>query len=135
MQAQEVLFFEVLMCTSIFLSIVELHKLVTQASTLITLISDICYCWKYPKLTGYISLPGAPDPTAGASIDDENCWHLDEEQVREQVKQFLSQGGYYGSGKQLNSMFAKVRCSRFLCVWEMLRAKGAIMVNYEPMKS
>lgn len=71
---------------------------------------------KNPKLTGYISLPGAPDPTAGASIDDENCWHLDEEQVREQVKQFLSQGGYYGSGKQLNSMFAKVRRSRFLCV-------------------
>ncbi|XP_012872482.1 PREDICTED: zinc finger SWIM domain-containing protein 5 isoform X1 [Dipodomys ordii] len=52
---------------------------------------------------------GAPDPTAGASIDDENCWHLDEEQVKEQVKLFLSQGGYYGSGKQLNSMFAKVR--------------------------
>lgn len=51
---------------------------------------------------------GAPDPTAGASIDDDNCWHLDEDQVREQVKQFLSQGGYYGSGKQLNSMFAKV---------------------------
>eukprot|EP00064_Thunnus_orientalis_P005852 superscaffoldBa00000590_g5866 len=50
---------------------------------------------------------GAPDPTAGASIDDDNCWHLDEDQVREQVKQFLSQGGYYGSGKQLNSMFAK----------------------------
>lgn len=58
--------------------------------------------------------PGAPDPTAGASIDDENCWHLDEEQVREQVKLFLSQGGYYGSGKQLNSMFAKVRRSRLL---------------------
>lgn len=55
--------------------------------------------------------PGAPDPTAGASIDDDNCWHLDEEQVREQVKLFLSQGGYYGSGKQLNSMFAKVRTS------------------------
>lgn len=54
---------------------------------------------------------GAPDPTAGASIDDDNCWHLDEEQVREQVKQFLSQGGYYGSGKQLNSMFAKVGAS------------------------
>lgn len=54
-------------------------------------------------------LTGAPDPTAGASIDDENCWHLDEEQVKEQVKLFLSQGGYYGSGKQLNSMFAKVR--------------------------
>ncbi|XP_008107765.2 zinc finger SWIM domain-containing protein 5 isoform X1 [Anolis carolinensis] len=60
---------------------------------------------------------GAPDPTAGASIDDENCWHLDEEQVREQVKLFLSQGGYYGSGKQLNSMFAKVR--------EMLRMRDS----------
>lgn len=36
---------------------------------------------------------GAPDPTAGASIDDENCWHLDEEQVQEQVKLFLSQEG------------------------------------------
>uniref|UniRef100_A0AAY5KBU0 ZSWIM4-8 C-terminal domain-containing protein n=1 Tax=Esox lucius TaxID=8010 RepID=A0AAY5KBU0_ESOLU len=60
---------------------------------------------------------GAPDPTAGASIDDDNCWHLDEEQVREQVKQFLSQGGYYGSGKQLNSMFAKVR--------EMLRMRDS----------
>ncbi|EHH26521.1 Zinc finger SWIM domain-containing protein 6 [Macaca mulatta] len=50
---------------------------------------------------------GAPDPTAGASIDDENCWHLDEEQVQEQVKLFLSQGGYHGSGKQLNLLFAK----------------------------
>lgn len=29
--------------------------------------------------------------------------------MKEQVKLFLSQGGYYGSGKQLNSMFAKVR--------------------------
>ncbi|XP_068011488.1 zinc finger SWIM domain-containing protein 6 isoform X2 [Melanerpes formicivorus] len=52
---------------------------------------------------------GAPDPTAGASIDDENCWHLDEEQVQEQVKLFLSQAGYHGSGKQLNLLFAKVR--------------------------
>ncbi|XP_053325845.1 zinc finger SWIM domain-containing protein 5 [Spea bombifrons] len=60
---------------------------------------------------------GAPDPTAGASINDENCWHLDEEQVREQVKMFLSQGGYYSSGKQLNSMFAKVR--------EMLRMRDS----------
>ncbi|CAL1580167.1 unnamed protein product [Knipowitschia caucasica] len=60
---------------------------------------------------------GAPDPTAGASIDDDNCWHLDEDQVREQVKQFLTQGGYYGSGKQLNSMFAKVR--------EMLRMRDS----------
>uniref|UniRef100_A0A8C4QF72 Zinc finger, SWIM-type containing 5 n=1 Tax=Eptatretus burgeri TaxID=7764 RepID=A0A8C4QF72_EPTBU len=54
-------------------------------------------------------LHGAPDPTAGASIDDANCWHLDEEQVREQVKQFLAQACYYSAGKQLGSMFAKVR--------------------------
>ncbi|XP_076614434.1 zinc finger SWIM domain-containing protein 6-like [Chaetodon auriga] len=52
---------------------------------------------------------GAPDPTAGASVDDENCWHLDEEQVQEQVKLFLSQGGYHGAGKQLNLLFSKVR--------------------------
>ncbi|KAJ8040551.1 Zinc finger SWIM domain-containing protein 5 [Holothuria leucospilota] len=52
---------------------------------------------------------GAPDPTAGASIGDENCWHLDEEQVLEQVKLYLQQGSYYDSGKQLNSLFAKVR--------------------------
>ncbi|PIK37660.1 putative zinc finger SWIM domain-containing protein 5 isoform X1 [Apostichopus japonicus] len=51
----------------------------------------------------------APDPTAGASIEDENCWHLDEEQVLEQVKMYLQQGSYYDSGKQLNSLFAKVR--------------------------
>ncbi|KAF4796454.1 zinc finger SWIM domain-containing protein 6 isoform X3 [Turdus rufiventris] len=56
-----------------------------------------------------IGYRGAPDPTAGASIYDENCWHLDEEQVQEQVKLFLSQGGYHGSGKQLNLLFAKVR--------------------------
>lgn len=68
------------------------------------------------------ALSGAPDPTAGASIDDDNCWHLDEDQVREQVKQFLSQGGYYGSGKQLNSMFAKVGVTApFLCiVWTFI---------------
>ncbi|XP_045402506.1 zinc finger SWIM domain-containing protein 5-like [Lemur catta] len=76
-----------------------------------------------PKGSSLFSIPlqilirGAPDPTAGASIDDENCWHLDEEQVKEQVKLFLSQGGYYGSGKQLNSMFAKVR--------EMLRMRDS----------
>lgn len=42
-------------------------------------------------------------------MDDENCWHLDEEQVQEQVKLFLSQGGYHGSGKQLNLLFSKVK--------------------------
>lgn len=54
-------------------------------------------------------LHGAPDPTAGASVEDESCWHLDAEQVRQQVRNYLSQGGYYGSGKHLLSMFAKVR--------------------------
>jgi hypothetical protein len=52
---------------------------------------------------------GAPDPTAGASADDEHSWHLDEEQVCEQVRSYLSQGGYYNANKQLNSLFAKVR--------------------------
>ena len=55
------------------------------------------------------SLPtGAPDPTAGAGIEDANCWHLDEEQIQEQVKQLLSNGGYYGASQQLRSMFCKV---------------------------
>jgi hypothetical protein len=54
-------------------------------------------------------LPGAPDPTAGASADDDHSWHLDEEQVCEQVKSYLSQGSYYNANKQLNSLFAKVR--------------------------
>lgn len=53
-------------------------------------------------------LPGAPDPTAGASADDDHSWHLDEEQVCEQVKSYLSQGSYYNANKQLNSLFAKV---------------------------
>lgn len=60
---------------------------------------------------------GAPDPTAGAGIEDANCWHLDEEQIQEQVKQLLSNGGYYGASKQLQSMFNKVR--------EMLRMRDS----------
>lgn len=62
-------------------------------------------------------IPGAPDPTAGASADDEHTWHLDEEQVCEQVKSYLSQGTYYNANKQLNSLFSKVR--------EMLRAQDS----------
>lgn len=65
----------------------------------------------------WIYYSGAPDPTAGASADDEHTWHLDEEQVCEQVRSFLSQGGYYNVNKQLVSMFAKVR--------EMLRARDS----------
>ena len=53
--------------------------------------------------------PGAPDPTAGASVGDENSWHLDEEQVREQVRTCLGQGAYLSAYTQLVSMFAKVR--------------------------
>uniref|UniRef100_A0A8C5L5J6 Zinc finger SWIM-type containing 4 n=1 Tax=Jaculus jaculus TaxID=51337 RepID=A0A8C5L5J6_JACJA len=60
---------------------------------------------------------GAPDPTAGAGIEDANCWHLDEEQIQEQVKQLLSNGGHYGAGQQLRSMFSKVR--------EMLRMRDS----------
>nr|XP_037848300.1 zinc finger SWIM domain-containing protein 4 isoform X4 [Chlorocebus sabaeus] len=60
---------------------------------------------------------GAPDPTAGAGIEDANCWHLDEEQIQEQVKQLLSNGGYYGASQQLCSMFSKVR--------EMLRMRDS----------
>ncbi|KAK9670823.1 hypothetical protein QE152_g41181, partial [Popillia japonica] len=52
-------------------------------------------------------IPGAPDPTAGASADDDHSWHLDEEQVCEQVKSYLSQGTYYNANKQLNSLFSK----------------------------
>ncbi|XP_073994707.1 zinc finger SWIM domain-containing protein 5-like isoform X2 [Rhodnius prolixus] len=62
-------------------------------------------------------IPGAPDPTAGANADDEHTWHLDEEQVCEQVKSYLAQGSYYNANKQLNSLFAKVR--------EMLRARDS----------
>ena len=53
-------------------------------------------------------IAGAPDPTAGADAETDNSWHLDEEQVRDQVKSYLSQGGYYNANKQLGSMFAKV---------------------------
>lgn len=80
---------------------------------LLTFLYD-CLCSLFTVCVWIFS--GAPDPTAGASIDDDNCWHLDEDQVREQVKQFLSQGGYYGSGKQLNSMFAKVYISSSLLI-------------------
>ncbi|KAJ1524459.1 hypothetical protein ONE63_010956 [Megalurothrips usitatus] len=62
-------------------------------------------------------IPGAPDPTAGASADDDHTWHLDEEQVCEQVRSYLNQGSYYNANKQLNSLFAKVR--------EMLRARDS----------
>ena len=60
-------------------------------------------------------LAGYPDPTAGASRDDDNCYFIDESQVQEQVKFYLSQGGYYNSAKQLKCMFSKIK--------EMLKAR------------
>ncbi|XP_055635442.1 uncharacterized protein LOC129775138 isoform X2 [Toxorhynchites rutilus septentrionalis] len=63
------------------------------------------------------SICGAPDPTAGASKDDDHSWHLDETQVCEAVKTYLGQGSYYYSSKHLNSLFGKVR--------EMLRAQDS----------
>lgn len=53
-------------------------------------------------------LQGAPDPTAGGAVEDENRWHLDAEQVQQQVKAYLSQGNCTNNGKQLHSMFTKV---------------------------
>lgn len=80
-------------------------------------------------------IAGAPDPTAGACAEDEHSWHLDEEQVSEQVKSYLSQGSYCNINKPLNALFAKV-IFRFLsnCLFiiaslsqvkEMLRAKDS----------
>ncbi len=59
---------------------------------------------------------GAPDPTAGAADDGvEAEWHLNEEQVKAQVRDALAAGkdgvGASGAGeevKQLEHMFTKV---------------------------
>lgn len=59
------------------------------------------------------NLLGAPDPTAGAPADEEHSWHLDEEQVGEQVRTYLSQGSYYSANKQLNCLFSKVSHAYF----------------------
>ena len=60
--------------------------------------------------TSLLPVTGAPDPTAGASVDDDNSWHLDEEQVKETVRSYLSQDGYITVSNQLTFMFAKVEC-------------------------
>lgn len=67
---------------------------------------------------------GAPDPTAGASVDDEHTWHLDEEQVREQVRACLGQGGYLTAFSQLASMFAKVRVVLQCCAVRELTVRA-----------
>jgi hypothetical protein len=74
-------------------------------------------CMRFAHLDRRFLSTGAPDPTAGGSVDDDNSWHLDEEQVRTQVKNYLSQGTYCHAADQLSSMFAKVR--------EMLHARDS----------
>lgn len=62
-------------------------------------------------------IAGAPDPTSGPCAEAEHSWHLDEDQVSEQVRSFLNQGqsGFTNAIKQLNALFAKVRiCGRRL---------------------
>ena len=56
-------------------------------------------------------IAGAPDPTAGGNGDtDENVWHLNEDEAREQIKEYLAQQNvsFYNANKHLGSMFSKV---------------------------
>ena len=65
-------------------------------------------------------ISGAPDPTAGGNAStDDNVWHLDENEAREQIKEYLAQQNvsFYSANKHLGSMFAKVR--------ELLRVNDA----------
>jgi len=57
---------------------------------------------------------GAPDPTAGGALDDDNSWHLDEEQVQKLVKNYLSQGIYCNHNEHLSSIFDKVHFADFV---------------------
>ena len=57
----------------------------------------------------YLTAIGAPDPTAGGALDDDNSWHLDEEQVQKLVKNYLSQGIYCNHNEHLSSIFDKVK--------------------------
>ena len=84
------------------------------------------YLWDWQILTDntisrFVNFTGAPDPTAGASVDDEHTWHLDEDQVREQVRTCLGQGGYLTAFTQLASMFAKVRM--------VMKARGDVQLK------
>lgn len=57
------------------------------------------------------AIKGAPDPTAGAAIEQENCWHLDEQQVTKQVTHILNENGCQQINKQMNALFGKVSFS------------------------
>jgi hypothetical protein len=54
-------------------------------------------------------IDGAPDPTAGASADQTNCWHLNEQQISEQVKQCLEMCSYHQYNRILLALFIKVK--------------------------
>lgn len=62
---------------------------------------------------------GAPDPTAGACIDDEHIWHLDEFQVNEKVQNYLNLvcSNSKDAAKHIHALFEKIR--------EMFRAKDS----------
>ena len=64
-------------------------------------------------------ISGAPDPTAGACVDDEHSWHLDECQVNEKVQYYLNLvcSNSKDASKQINALFEKIR--------EMFRAKDS----------
>lgn len=65
-------------------------------------------------VVGTLNGAGAPDPTAGGALDDDNSWHLDEEQVQKLVKNYLSQGIYCNHNEHLSSIFDKVNFTEFL---------------------
>jgi len=75
--------------------------------------------------------PGAPDPTAGASIEDDNSWHLDEEQVCEQVKSYLAKGNFTSSSDHLASMFAKVSLSYWKTFSQISFTSDAFLVSFK----
>lgn len=64
-------------------------------------------------------IQGAPDPTAGARLDDEHIWHLDEYQVNEKVQNYLNSvcSNSKDAVRQINALFEKIR--------EMFRAKDS----------
>ncbi|KAF5912046.1 hypothetical protein HPG69_003320 [Diceros bicornis minor] len=68
---------------------------------------------------------GAPDPTAGASIDDENCWHLDEEQVQEQVREMLKMRDSNGA-RMLTLITEQFMADPRLSLW---RQQGTAMTD------
>lgn len=51
------------------------------------------------------SLTGIPDPTAGGCYEDSYTWHMDDEGIRKQITQNLSEGS---AGKNIISLINKV---------------------------